>query len=135
MKILKQRKEIDTQISNFLLFLSKNKIYHERGYTHGESPNRRGSTGKGALRHHIFFGYNENEVQQDLLEVNIPLEYKGKVGSIGGRIAEDDQGNYYLLRSPIGITTSGRIKIQEQVEDRLRNKLVKLDNEDKFCLL
>jgi len=49
------------------------------------------------------------------------------INAIRGRIAKDSNG-YYILRSTIGMTTSGRINIREQIEDSLRNRIVYIDD-------
>ncbi len=68
----------------------------------------------------------EHGKEQNLLEINIPCEYDRNIGLIRGRIAIDE-GNHYILRSTIGMTTSGRVNIQDQVENRLRNRVVYIE--------
>jgi len=127
MKFITDQKIIKSCIAKFITLLEKDDGYNDEKYTIGEISNGRGEKGNGVLRHHIFLGLTEGNNRQKLLEINIPYEYDGNVGAIRGRIASDDVGNHFILRSTIGMTTAGRINIREQVEDGLRNRVVYIE--------
>ena len=128
MEFVKNQNAIKKYIRKFIDLIEENENYSRKGYTIGQIPDYRGVNGEGILRHIIFFGIIENDQRKNLLEINIPYEYDGKINAIRGRIAKDGNDDHYILRSTIGMTTSGRISIREQIEDNLRNRIVYIDD-------
>lgn len=127
MEFIKHQETIKNYIQNFIDLIEENENYSSKGYTIGHNADNRGVNGNGVLRHNIFFGFIENNQRRNLLEINIPYEYDGNINAIRGRIAKDSSG-HYILRSTIGMTTTGRINIREQIEDSLRNRIVYIDD-------
>lgn len=127
MEFTTDKKTLKRCIKRFIHLIEQNVDYIKQGYTVSQIPEGRGINQNGVLRHHIFLGYNEEGARHNLLEITIPYEYNGNIGAIRGRVAIDEDNNHYILRSTVGMTTSGRINIREQVEDSLRNRIVEID--------
>lgn len=127
MKIVTGKKVIDKNIKTLIKNFNENEMMEAQGYYLGSNLNSRGSTQNGPLRHNLFPIYYNNGKKEYLTEINVPLDYEKGITSIRGRISKDSN-NFYLLRSPLGMTTSGRINITEQIKKALADRIIKIDN-------
>lgn len=127
MEIVTDKKTIDQLVKGLIEKIKQSKKYYKNNYTFGYRLKNKGAAGTGILRHILFFGYNDNGLQENLLEINIPCEYSPGYRRIQGRIVSDSDRQNYLIRSISKMTTPGRVDISNNLRLMLKNRILEFE--------